>query len=126
MLSLLRTFSLLNVPNNVSNKIPGRGSASIDDAISNAQEASAANARSQRPLLSLSRLFRERALLGDTQDQYVADMQSAKNWQQQFFATGGHLDSTTAKWPLAPHFLFSGCLVANQDQLVSFCSKPIP
>ncbi len=68
--------------------------ASIDDAINNAQQASAANARSQRPLLLLSRLFRERALLGETQDQYITDMQSAKNWEQQFLATGGHLDST--------------------------------
>jgi hypothetical protein len=72
-------------------------SASIDDAISNAQQATAANARFQRPLLLLSRLFRERALLRDTQDQYVTDMQSAKNWEQQFLATGGHLDSTTEK-----------------------------
>lgn len=70
---------------------------SIDDSISNAQQASAANARFQRPLLLLSRLFRERALLGDTQDQYVADMQSAKNWEQQFLAVGGHLDSAPAK-----------------------------
>src|SRR5947209_1605041 len=70
---------------------------SIDDAISNAQQASAANSRFQRPLLLLSRLFRERALLGDMQDQYVADMQSAKNWEQQFLATGGHLDSTTSQ-----------------------------
>ncbi len=69
----------------------------IDDAINNAQQATAANARFQRPLLLLSRLFRERAVLRDTQDQYVTDMQLAKNWEQQFLATGGHLDSTTDK-----------------------------
>jgi tetratricopeptide (TPR) repeat protein len=71
--------------------------ATIDDAISNAQQASAANARLQRPLWLLVRLFRERALVRDTQDQYATDMQSAKNWEQQFLTTGGHFDSTTDK-----------------------------
>lgn len=67
----------------------------IDDAIHHAQQASQMNANLQRPLLLLSRLFRERALIRDTQDQYAADMHTAADWRRQFLAVGGHIDSTT-------------------------------
>ena len=63
----------------------------IDDAISNAQRASEANANSQRPLLLLSKLFRQRALLRDTQEQYATDMHTAADWEQQFLSAGGHV-----------------------------------
>jgi hypothetical protein len=68
--------------------------ATLDDAISNAQHASEMDARAQRPLLLLSRLLRERALIRDTKDQYATDMQFAKDWEQQFLAIGGHIEST--------------------------------
>ncbi|MGH9618370.1 MAG: hypothetical protein ACRD45_01495, partial [Bryobacteraceae bacterium] len=53
------------------------------------------NANFQRPLLLLSRLFAERALIRDTQDEYSADMHTATDWRRQFMAVGGHVDSTT-------------------------------
>lgn len=62
----------------------------IDDAISNAQHASEMNANWQAPLLLLARLFRERAVIRDTQEQYAADMHSAADWRRQFLAVGGH------------------------------------
>ncbi len=67
----------------------------INDAIHNAQQASQINANFQRPLLLLSRLFAERALIRDTQDEYSADMHTATDWRRQFLAVGGHVDSTT-------------------------------
>jgi tetratricopeptide (TPR) repeat protein len=70
-------------------------SALIDDAIHHALQASQMNANLQRPLLLLSRLFRERALIRDTQDEYSADMHTAADWRHQFLAVGGHIDSTT-------------------------------
>src|SRR3954464_13928908 len=56
-----------------------------------AQHASEMNARAQRPILLLSRLLRERALIRDTKDQYARDMQSAKVWEQQFLEIGDTL-----------------------------------
>ena len=64
----------------------------VDDAIRNAQQASNMNASAQRPLLLLARLFRERAVIRDTPDQYSADMHKAADWQRQFLAVGGHLE----------------------------------
>jgi tetratricopeptide (TPR) repeat protein len=63
----------------------------VNDAITNAQRASEMNANSQRPLLLLSKLFRQRALLRDTQEQYAADMHMAADWERQFLAAGGHV-----------------------------------
>lgn len=71
----------------------------INDAISNAQRASEANANSQRPLLLLSKLFRQRALLRDTQEQYATDMHTAADWEQQFVSTGGHVTGEVANRP---------------------------
>jgi tetratricopeptide (TPR) repeat protein len=65
----------------------------IDDAISNAQQATNMNGNDPRPLLLLSRIYRERAVLSDSPDQYSADMRKAQDWQQQFLAVGGHLGS---------------------------------
>jgi hypothetical protein len=67
----------------------------IIDAINNAQRASEMNGSAQRPMLLLSRLFRERALIRDTQEQYASDMHLADDWERQFLAVGGHLDKTT-------------------------------
>lgn len=67
----------------------------IDDAIANAQQASQMNANWERPLLLLSRLFRERALIRDTQEEYAADMHTAANWHRQFLAVGGHTGNTS-------------------------------
>jgi tetratricopeptide (TPR) repeat protein len=64
----------------------------LDDAIQNAQKASEMAAHSPKPLLLMSRLLRERALLRDTPEQYAADMHSADDWQRQFLTAGGHLD----------------------------------
>ena len=64
----------------------------IDDAIANAQKASELNGNSPRPLLLTSRLFRERAVIRETPEQYSADMHSADDWQIQFQAVGGHLE----------------------------------
>ena len=66
----------------------------IDDAITNARHASEMNGPAQRPLLLLSRLFRERALIRDTQEEYVFDLQSAKDWERQFLGVGGHIGNT--------------------------------
>lgn len=67
----------------------------IDDAIGNAQRASEMNGAAQRPLLLLSRLFGERALLRDSQEQYTADMHIAADWRRQFLAVGGHIADTS-------------------------------
>lgn len=66
----------------------------IDEAIQNAQKASEMAAHSPKPLLLMSRLLRERALLRDTPEQYSADMHSADDFQQQFLTAGGHLEGT--------------------------------
>ncbi len=66
----------------------------IDEAIQNAQKASEMAAHSPKPLLLMSRLLRERALLRDTPEQYAADMHSADDFQQQFLTAGGHLEGT--------------------------------
>lgn len=63
----------------------------VNDAITNAQRASEMNANSQRPLLLLSKLFRQRALLRDAQEQYAMDMHTAADWERQFLAAGGHV-----------------------------------
>src|SRR5690348_10315963 len=66
----------------------------MDEAIQNAQKASEMAAHSPKPLLLMSRLLRERALLRDTLEQYAADMHSADDFQQQFLTAGGHLEGT--------------------------------
>jgi tetratricopeptide (TPR) repeat protein len=65
----------------------------IEDAISNARKASELNASSLPPLLLMSRLLKERALLRDTADQYASDMHSAEDWYRQFLVNGGHTGS---------------------------------
>lgn len=67
----------------------------IRQAIGNAKRASELNGKSARPLLLLSRIFEERALIRDTQEQYAADMQSAQQWKLQFLAVGGHAGDET-------------------------------
>ena len=69
----------------------------IDDAIQNAQKAAEMAAHSPKPLLLMSRLLRERALLRDTPEEYAGDMHAADDWQRQFLTAGGHLDSSTTK-----------------------------
>jgi len=69
----------------------------IDEAIQNAQKASEMAAHSPKPLLLMSQLLRERALLRDTPEQYAADMHSADDFQRQFLTAGGHLEGTTSK-----------------------------
>jgi tetratricopeptide (TPR) repeat protein len=69
----------------------------LDDAIQNAQKASELAAHSPKPLLLMSRLLRERALLRETPEQYAADMHSADDWQRQFLTAGGHLESPASK-----------------------------
>lgn len=64
----------------------------IRDAIANAKRASELNGNSSKPLLLLSNILRERALIRDTPEQYTADMHSADQWRLQFLAIGGHLD----------------------------------
>jgi tetratricopeptide (TPR) repeat protein len=62
----------------------------INDAIANAKRASELNGRSARPLLLLSKLLQDRAVIRDTTEQYTADMQSAEQWRLQFLSVGGH------------------------------------
>jgi hypothetical protein len=62
----------------------------IEDAIANASRASELNGTSAAPLLLLSKMLRERALIRDTPEQYAADMHSAEQWRLQFLAVGGH------------------------------------
>jgi tetratricopeptide (TPR) repeat protein len=69
----------------------------MDDAIQNGQKASEMAAHSAQPLLLMSRLLRERALLRDTPEEYATDMHSADDWQRQFLIAGGHLDGAAAK-----------------------------
>jgi hypothetical protein len=64
----------------------------IEDAIANAQRASELNSNSAKPLLLISQMLKERALLRDTQEQYTGDMRSAEQWRLQFLAVGGHLE----------------------------------
>jgi hypothetical protein len=64
----------------------------IEDAIMNAQRASELNSSSARPLLLISQMLKERALLRDTEEQYTGDMRSADQWRLQFLAVGGHLE----------------------------------
>jgi tetratricopeptide (TPR) repeat protein len=66
----------------------------VNDAIANAKRASELNGKFTRPLLLLSKLLEERALLRDTADQYAADMQSAHQWRLQFLSAGGHPEDT--------------------------------
>jgi hypothetical protein len=69
----------------------------IEDAIQNGQKAAEMAARSPQPLLLMSRLLRERALIRNTPDEYASDMHSADDWQRQFLTAGGHLDGVPAK-----------------------------
>jgi tetratricopeptide (TPR) repeat protein len=69
----------------------------VEDAIQNGQKASEMAAHSPQPLLLMSRLLRERALLRDNPDEYASDMHSADDWQRQFLTAGGHLDGVGAK-----------------------------
>lgn len=65
----------------------------MNDALGNALQASNMNGNDPRPMLLLSRIYRERAILRDTPGEYAADMSKAADWQRQFLAVGGHLDS---------------------------------
>jgi tetratricopeptide (TPR) repeat protein len=69
----------------------------VEDAIQNGQKASEMAAHSPQPLLLMSRLLRERALIRDTPEEYASDMHSADDWQRQFLTAGGHLDGVTPK-----------------------------
>ena len=69
----------------------------IDDAIANARKAAEMAVRSPQPLLLMSRLLRERALVRDTPEQYASDMHSADDYQRQFLTAGGHLGSENPK-----------------------------
>ncbi len=69
----------------------------VEDAIQNGQKASEMAAHSPQPLLLMSRLLRERALIRDTPEEYGSDMHSADDWQRQFLTAGGHLDGVTPK-----------------------------
>jgi hypothetical protein len=69
----------------------------IEDAIQNGQKAAEMAAHSPQPLLLMSRLLRERALIRDTPEEYAGDMHSADDWQRQFLTAGGHLDGAPAK-----------------------------
>lgn len=62
----------------------------IEDAILNARKASEMSANSLRPLLLMSRLLKERALLRDTPEQYASDMHSAQDFYRHFVINGGH------------------------------------
>jgi tetratricopeptide (TPR) repeat protein len=68
----------------------------INDAIANAKRASELNGKSTRPLLLISKLLEERALLRDTADQYTGDMQAAQQWRLQFLSAGGHPEDSRA------------------------------
>jgi tetratricopeptide (TPR) repeat protein len=68
----------------------------VDDAIANAKRASELNGKFTRPLLLISKLLEERALLRDTADQYSADMQAAQQWRLQFLSAGGHPEDSRA------------------------------
>ncbi|HMJ62752.1 MAG TPA: hypothetical protein VK493_13360 [Bryobacteraceae bacterium] len=69
----------------------------IEDAIQNGQKAAEMATHSPQPLLLMSRLLRERALIRDTPDEYAGDMHSADDWQRQFLTAGGHLEGVAAK-----------------------------
>jgi tetratricopeptide (TPR) repeat protein len=69
----------------------------VEDAIQNGQKASEMAAHSPQPLLLMSRLLRERALIRDTAEEYASDMHSADDWQRQFLTAGGHLDGVAPK-----------------------------
>jgi tetratricopeptide (TPR) repeat protein len=69
----------------------------IEEAVQNGQKASEMAARSPQPLLLMSRLLRERALIRDTAEEYASDMHAADDWQRQFLIAGGHLDGTAPK-----------------------------
>jgi tetratricopeptide (TPR) repeat protein len=62
----------------------------IRDAIANAKRASELNGKSAKPLLLLSKILGERALIRDTPEQYAADVHSADQWRLQFLSVGGH------------------------------------
>jgi tetratricopeptide (TPR) repeat protein len=69
----------------------------VEDAVQNGQKASEMAAHSPQPLLLMSRLLRERALIRDTAEEYASDMHSADDWQRQFLTAGGHLDGVAPK-----------------------------
>jgi tetratricopeptide (TPR) repeat protein len=78
----------------VRKQLQQRYSAIVDAAIRHAQQASEMNGNSPRPLLLLSKMLRQRALLRDTQEQYAADMQTAADWERQFQVVGNHVDGS--------------------------------
>jgi tetratricopeptide (TPR) repeat protein len=63
----------------------------IHDAIANAKRASELNGNYPNPLLLLSKILRERAIIRDTPEQYAADIHSAEQWRLQFLSVGGHI-----------------------------------
>ena len=62
----------------------------IRDSIANAKRASELNGKSAKPLLLLSKILGERALIRDTPEQYAADVHSSDQWRLQFLSVGGH------------------------------------
>jgi tetratricopeptide (TPR) repeat protein len=77
---------------NLRNALQKQYGGLIKEAIANAKRASELNGRSSQPLLLLSKILRERALIRNTPEQYTADMRSSDQWRLQFLAVGGHLD----------------------------------
>jgi tetratricopeptide (TPR) repeat protein len=80
---------------NLRHALQQQYAAIVDDAIAMAQRASETDGNAQGPLLLLSRLFRERALIRDTPEQSITDLNTASDLQRQFLAAGGHLDQET-------------------------------
>jgi hypothetical protein len=69
----------------------------MEGAVSNARKAAEMSARAQKPLILMTRLLHERALLRDTPEQYTSDLQLAEDYLRQFVAAGGNLDSREAR-----------------------------
>ncbi len=81
---------------NLHHSLQEQYGALIEDALANARKGSELNPNSPRALLLVSRILKERALIRDTPEQYSTDMHDAADWQRQFLAVGGHLDSIDA------------------------------
>jgi hypothetical protein len=64
----------------------------IEDAIANAKTASQMDGTFTAPLLLLSKIVKERALIRDTKEEFASDMRSAGQWRLQFLSAGGHID----------------------------------
>lgn len=62
----------------------------INDAIASAQKAAEMDPDATQPLLLMSRLLQERALIRETEDEYTSDMHTAEDWHRQFLSAGNH------------------------------------